>query len=200
MTHDRRAEALIQEILKDDYTALKVTALEIKESPEEGTCWLAVELAGANGGAPRARIEAEGVGFVDALYRGLLAHYAERYQSLKTIRFTRLRVKGDIVDSGPLRADAEAMVELVVENHDGRAFTFEARGRSTAAATSSAVVSALEYFINSERAFISIYHALQDAKARHRSDLIQRYTQQLSDLVVTTSYTEVIQRIREEAL
>lgn len=200
MPRHHKAEALIQEILKDDYTALKVIQLEIKESAAAGTCWLSVELGHVNDVGPRERIEAEGVGFVDALYQGLLAHYAEAYESLKTIRFTKLWVKGEMIESGTHRADAEAVVELTVENHDGRAFSFEARGRSTAAATLQVVVSALEYFINSERAFISIYHALQDAKVRRRSDLIQRYTRQLSELVVTTSYTHVIERIREEML
>ena len=51
------------------------------------------------------------------------------------------------------------------------------------------VVGAAEYFVNSERAFISVYNAMSDAKDRRRSDLVGTYTGQLAELVNTTSYT-----------
>ncbi|MCA9547300.1 MAG: hypothetical protein KC613_23015, partial [Myxococcales bacterium] len=57
-----------------------------------------------------------------------------------------------------------------------------------------------EYFVNSERAFVMLHRALLDAKGRHRADLVEQYTSKLAELVNSTSYSEVIQKIREESL
>ena len=61
-----------------------------------------------------------------------------------------------------------------------------------------ATLAGLEYFINSERAFVAMCHALKDAKERNRSDLVQRYTNTMAELVRNTSYSEVISRFRED--
>ena len=61
-----------------------------------------------------------------------------------------------------------------------------------------ATLRSMEYFINSERAFVTMHHALRDAQERRRSDLVQRYTDTMATLVRNTSYSEVISRIREK--
>ena len=59
---------------------------------------------------------------------------------------------------------------------------------------------AAEFFINSERAFIEVYRALQHAREKNRHDSIALYTRQLTTLVEATSYSEVIEQIRREEL
>ena len=57
------------------------------------------------------------------------------------------------------------------------------------------------YFVapaNAERAFLTLYNARRDALQRGREDLVARYTAELSEVVQSTSYAEVIANIRKE--
>ena len=114
--------------------------------------------------------------------------------------FQSFDTKAALETSRKAGADAECKIRLVVHNDGGFPFEFEANGRSMAVVSLTVVMLAVEYFVNSERAFICVYRALSDAKDRGRQDLVESFTAQLSELVKTTSYTEVIAQIKEEVL
>ena len=95
-------------------------------------------------------------------------------------------------------ADAICSARLIVKNSDLVPFEFEVSGRSISIVSLTVVIEAVEHFINSERAFICVYRALSDARDRGRADLVERFTAHLSELVKTTSYTEVIAQIKKE--
>ena len=145
-------------------------------------------------------ITGTGVGFIDALYHGMIAYYGREYPSLETISFTGFSVRAEMETSHQKGADAEGVVSLAATNSDGRVFTFEESGRSIVAASIAVVVEALEYFINSERAFLTVYNARQDAADRNREDLVRSFTEQMMQLVKVTSYSSVIERAKAEAL
>lgn len=144
-------------------------------------------------------VEAKGVGLVDALFSGLLERYAREYQSLKTIQLTSFQAEADIgtkqVQAG---VDAVARVTLDVSNSEGRLFTFTDASRSVTSSTARAVLAMVSYFVNAERAFLTLYNARRDALARGREDLVARYTAELAAVVESTSYAEVIANIRKE--
>jgi hypothetical protein len=56
----------------------------------------------------------------------------------------------------------------------------------------------VEYFVNAERAFMTLYRSRKDAQERHRSDLVARYTHEMAEVVKSTSYAEVIENIKKE--
>jgi len=60
----------------------------------------------------------------------------------------------------------------------------------------SAIRKAIEYLINVELAVIQLYKGIQDATARDRTDLIQKYTLQLAELVRIVSYEETIAKLK----
>lgn len=200
MRRDATVE-LIKRVLKDDYLQLLVEDYQLRENVAAGgECHVTVRLKNQIDGTLEV-IEGRGVGSIDALYHGLMEHYAREFQSLETIQFTGFSVKGKMETSRDHKGlDAVAEVVLTVQNSEGRVFEFEESGRSLVAAGLAVVVDAVEYFINSERAFISVYRALCDARERGRSDLVQTYTSQLAELVNTTSYTRVIERIKQAEL
>jgi hypothetical protein len=144
-------------------------------------------------------VEGRGVGLVDALYAALLDRYAREYQSLKTIQMTGFQVAADIetkkVQAG---VDAVARVTLDVSNSEGRLFSFSDASRSVTSSTARAVLVMVQYFVNAERAFLTLHHARRDALARGREDLVSRYTAEMSAVVESTSYAEVIANIRKE--
>ncbi len=197
MHHRSSTLEMIKNVLQDDYINLNVKRYELSEDVGNSPCSVVVELERGAGG-PSEVIQGTGVGFVDALYHGLSAHYAREYPSLSTITFTGFEVEGHMNTSEGQGADAECGVSLVVVNTEERKFRFADKGRSLVAVATKVVVEAAEYFINSERAYISAFRALLDAKERDRPDLIEVYTGQLAELVKTTSYSEVIERIKAE--
>jgi hypothetical protein len=145
-------------------------------------------------------VEGRGVGLVDALYVGLLGRYAREYQSLNTTQLTGFQVVSDIEKTKKAQAgvDAVARVTLDVSNSEGRLFSFSDSSRSVTASTARAVLAMVQYFVNAERAFLTLHHARRDALARGREDLVSRYTAEMVAVVESTSYAEVIANIRKE--
>lgn len=144
-------------------------------------------------------VEGKGVGLVDALYAGLLDRYAREYQSLKTIQLIGFRVAADIeTKKAQAGVDAVGRVTLDVTNSEGRQFSFSDASRSVTASTARAVLAMVSYFVNAERAFLTLHHARRDALARGREDLVSRYTAEMAAVVESTSYAEVIANIRKE--
>ena len=197
MYHRTATEELIQKVLNEDYVHLSANTYELSETLGEGECAVRATLNRRDPNERAETINGSGVGFVDALYHGLVEHYAREYPSLETIAFTRFEVKGNMGTTQAQGADAECVVTLIVKNTDGREFRFEERDRSLVAASLRVVVEAAEYFINSEKAYITVFNAMSDARKRNRPDLIELYTGQLAELVKTTSYSEVIERIKQ---
>jgi hypothetical protein len=196
--HRTASEQLIQDVLGSDYVHLSATNYQLSETLSDEKCVVDVRLLRKSSLETTDEIRGSGVGFVDALYHGLVDHYAREFPSLSTITFTAFEVTGDMGTSLSRGADAECVVTLIVENTDAKQFRFQESGRSLVAAALTVVVESAEYFINSEKAYVMVYNAMADAKVRNRPDLLDRYTAQLAELVKTTSYSEVIERIQNE--
>jgi hypothetical protein len=169
--------------------------LSIEEDPADGA---SVKVT-VNEGEQSSAIEGKGVGVVDALWNALLDRYAREYGSLKTIQLVAFQVGADM-DTKKAQAGVDAIgrVTLDVTNSEGRHFTFSDASRSVTTSTARAVVACVQYFVNAERAFLTLHNARRDALARGREDLVARYTAEMAEVVKETSYAEVIANIRKE--
>jgi len=187
-------ESLIRRILGTNFLELKLSRLIIEEL-DGGS---AVKVTVLEGDQP-VEVEGKGVGVVDALYAGLLDRYAREYQSLKTIQLTGFRMEADIeTKKAQAGVDAVGRVTLDVSNSEGRHFSFTDASRSVTKSTACAVLAMVQYFVNAERAFLTLHNARRDALARGREDLVSRYTAEMAEVVESTSYAEVIANIRKE--
>jgi hypothetical protein len=181
-------------VLGANFFALTLHRLTIEEIDGGSS----VKLEVLEGDQP-VEVEGRGVGLVDALYAALLDRYAREYQSLKTIQMTGFQVAADIeTKKAQAGVDAVARVTLDVSNSEGRLFSFSDASRSVTSSTARVVLVMVSYFVNAERAFLTLYHARRDALARGREDLVSRYTAEMSAVVESTSYAEVIANIRKE--
>ncbi len=187
-------EPLIRRILGANFLELKLSRLVIEEI-DGGS---AVKVSVLEGDQP-VEVEGKGVGVVDALYAGLLDRYAREYQSLKSLQLTGFRVAADIeTKKAQAGVDAIARVSLDVSNSEGSHFSFTDASRSVTTSTARAVLAMVQYFVNAERAFLTLHKARRDALARGREDLVARYTAEMAEVVESTSYAEVIANIRKE--
>lgn len=182
----------IKGALGENYLPVVATAVLIDDQMSDG-CTAQVTL----GVGITAR--GEGVGQIDAIFNALKSHYSAEYQSLGSIELSDLSVRLDRrTGRHHDKADAVCQVSLEVRNSWGAHFEFSNSSRSLAASSALAVASAVEFFINSERAFVFLHHALADAKERNRQDLVRRYTQELATVVESTSYADIIERLGKE--
>jgi hypothetical protein len=188
-------EPLIRRVLGTNYLQLGMVKLVVEEDPNDGS----KVKAHITEGTEAVDVDGKGVGVVDAFYNALLSRYAREYQSLKTIQLVGFKVDADIqTKKASAGVDAVGRVTLDVTNSEGRHFTFTDASRSVTTSTARSVLACVRYFINAERAFLTLYNARRDALTRGREDLVARYTAEMAEVVEATSYAEVIANIRKE--
>ena len=195
---------LMRTILGDQLMELSVERFLLEEIAQENRSSVEAHI----GPTPAAQnpeavkryvIKGTGVGAIDAFFHGALDHFSEQFPSLKGIAFVGFSVAGKMdphSSKDTSLADAEGEVKLLVTNPEGKEFEFVDSSRSVTLASLRATWAAIEYFINSEQAFLMTRRALEDAKARSRADLIETFAVRLADLVKNTSYTESLKSDR----
>lgn len=186
---------MIRRVLGDSYLALSFTELGVIERPNEGSTMATIAVKEGEISAP---VQGQGVGLVDAIFHALQGRYAREYQSLNSISVVSFAVSTAIESGNGMRTDAMCTVTIDVTNSMGRTFTFQDSSRSMTVSATRAVLAMVEHFVNSERAFVTLYNARKDATARGRVDLVERFTAELAEVVKSTSYTEVIERMQRD--
>ncbi len=200
MTEKEAIGELVGQILDGTELRLRIDSYRLDENLKSGTIEVRCELHDERTGQ-RDVIEGRGVGLIDAVFQGLIGLYSEKYPSLKSIRFSDFSVKADVNTARiAARTDMAAQVTLRVVNSEDKEFVFTHASPSITRSSLAVVCQAVELFINSERAFIAVYRALQHARAQNRDDSVARYTAQLTTLVEATSYSEVIAQIKKTEL
>jgi hypothetical protein len=195
----KATEMLMREILGPDHLELRVEKHKFEEDIAQGQSKIravVIPVAGRETAREPRAIEGRGVGLIDAFFRGLIDQLSPEYPSLRTIRFVGFTVQGMLDKNRPHGAsgsDAVGEVRLVVENADRHEFEFVSSSRSITASALQATMDAVEYFVNSERAFLVTRRALKDAEARKRPDLVAGFAARLAELVRNTSYSEAIE-------
>lgn len=184
-------------MLGANYLELELQRLWVDEDLGESTASTSVKGRVSEKGQT-ADVEGKGVGVLDALFHALLARYAIEYQSLKTLRLAGFSVSAELDGKDNTSTDAVGTVTIDVTNSDQRRFTFSDSSRSVTASIGRAAVAVVQYFVNAERAFITLFNARKDALERGRPDLVARYTAELAEVVESTSYADVIEAKKRE--
>ena len=187
-------DQLIRRVLGTNNMELKLVRHEIVEGDHTTTARIHLLE-----GEQAVEVEGKGIGVVDAVYNGLIDRYGREYQSLKTIQLIGFQVAADLeTKKAQAGVDAVGRVTIEVTNSEGRRFTFSDKSRSVSISITRAVMAVVCYFVNAERAFVTLHNARRDAAARGREDLVSRYTAEMAEVVESTSYAEVIANIRKE--
>ncbi len=187
----------MKEVLQDDYLHLEVAKYTLNEDLEERqSCQIQCTLRRED--SSTLTVEGEGVGAIDAFFSGVQSRLADEYPSLKSIRFSKFEIEGLISsDAGPDQtAKAEAEATVGIENSEGREFVFKSTAPSVSRAGLQATLQAAEYFVNSERTYIQLHEILEHYRSEGRTDLVDKYTDLMSEVVENTSYSEVVEQVR----
>lgn len=194
--NQQKMRSLMKEILQEDYVELDVDSYTLEEKFDEGKCRIICRMS--DDGEGEVEVTGEGVGTIDALFTALRSHLAADYPSLKSIRFSQFSIRGLMSsenDEASTKAEAEATVGIV--NSEEREFVFQSKFPSVSRAGIEATVDATEYFVNSERTYVRLHEILEHYRSEGRTDLVEKYTDMMSQVVQNTSYSEVVEQIRE---
>lgn len=200
MRTQQELNRLTREVLGDRYIEFEVSKYTLTEDISAHTAWIVCQLSQVGKG-PLFAVEGKGVGFIDALFSGLKRALVKQYPSLGHIHFVDFVVSGDFKranGASGAHSDVPGFVRLVIENADGREFSFENTSPSASASSVSVVVQGVEHFVNAELAVLEVYSWIEDAQKRSRPDLAEKYTQRLADLVQNASYSDTIERKRKQ--
>lgn len=178
--HEERF-SLVKKILSDKYHPIQVKTISVLDDLESAVCRICLSLTSGEA------LEFSGVGMVDAIFTGLKGHYSSRYKSLLGLELIRFFVAAKSAGT-----EAEVEVEIQIRNSYGKKLYFKDNSRSLIASAARVSTSVIEYFINSEQAFLLLCGAVKDARCRGREDLVTRYEAELAQLVENTGYTEVL--------
>lgn len=192
----QKVDHLAREILRDNYVYFHIERLELVE--EESAVRVRARLS-RPGSTDNRDVEGQGVGVVDAFFDAVMAQFAGEYPSLTTIAVTDFKMASGFDEAQGRRSDALAVATLRVRNSEGVEYEFTGKTPSVTRSAVRAALDALTFFINSERAYVQLQLALQDARTRRRSDLVEKYRSQMAILVHATSYSEVIEKLRKDA-
>jgi len=192
-----KCRKIINEVLGDSQLKLFISNFVLKENDEDKKSYISCYLAVPNNKNLSAKIKGDGSGFVDALFNAIIGELSNNFCSLKQFKLDDFSMKVKFKESRRWnKTDAPVEIKLAIENLNKKLLYFTATARSLVVAVISAIRKAIEYLINVELAVIQLYKNIQDATKRDRTDLIQRYTLQLAELVRIVSYEETIAKLK----
>lgn len=198
ISDQRRLEKNIRQICSNWWIPLEAEDFNIKELIKEKQTSIECKVQFGKRGKKEINIEGNGKGAVDAFYRSIVDELSEEYSSLRDIKFKKFLIKSDIKSKAP-GSDATVEATLRLLNARDQEFEFVSESHSMNVAAINVVLKAVEFFVNSHIAMSKTYISLKDARERNRSDLIEKYTLQMADLVKVTSYVEVINKFKKES-
>jgi hypothetical protein len=196
LNHQEETLQLMKETLQEDYLSFLLESFRIEEN-SAGDSRVVARVSCSNDTV--VTFEGQGVGALDAFFLAMRERLSEDYPSVKALIFSSVRTRNlpGSVQQHP--TDATAEVSLRTLNSYNDELEFVTTSRSFVRASLEAVVEAFQYFVNSERAYIRLYNALDYYRGEGRSELVDKYTSLLSQIVRNTSYSEVIERIKAGA-
>lgn len=188
----------MREALGDEFVTFAVKHYQLREDFADDHCVMTCGVI-ENPGDRAFELEGKGVGMLDAFFTMIRHRYQPEHPSLETIHFSSFSVRGLMAETAADQSsDAKAEATIGVTNSHGTEFHFSAVSPSVSHSSIEAALAAVEYFVNSERAYIRIYKALQHHKRSGRPEMVGRYTELLGEMVRNTSYSSAVERLQTE--
>ncbi|MBL93488.1 MAG: hypothetical protein CMH56_16935 [Myxococcales bacterium] len=192
----REVAEIVNEILGPDQVCLTLIHMALDEDipTQKATVSAVIEIE-KEAGTRQVELEGTGVGLLDAFFDGLVNFFSKEYASLKTLTIVDYQVQFGAEEIHGRNTDADARAILRVQNADELEYEFAQQTPSVTYSSALAAINVVNFFINSEMAYVRMHMALKDAMERRRSDLVETYRAKMAVLVHATSYSEVVKRL-----
>tara|TARA_R110000824_G_scaffold159_1_gene578 strand:+ start:3131 stop:3748 length:618 start_codon:yes stop_codon:yes gene_type:complete len=192
----KKASFVAKSVLKEKYTYLELKDKVVVEEDMNSkyTTVACTVTISTSENTEDFKIDGHGHGPVDAFFSSLKSTLVKKFKSLDGLAFQEFAISADIGRFSQNHSGSNSPVEavLVVRNDREEDLIFRNKSRSTNKAALSVVLSAIEHFINSEKAVIILSECIKDAERRNRGDLVEVFTRQLIELVKNNSYERIL--------
>ena len=182
----------VDSVLGADTYRLKLIRLDCVENFTKNETTAKLQMT-ANNRKDRIKCSGQGVGIMHSLFLCLKELYAVEYPSLREIELKSFAAN-TYLGSPDLPNKIEACVEIVVEfeNAYGQVTPFRASSSSLLKSAAMSLVSAIQYYINAEKAFLKLRSLIKDAEERKRSDIKMDLVYKITKIVGVSSYEELV--------
>lgn len=196
----KKVDQISRDVLRDSYMTLKVKDMKLEEDCQALKSSLNAQIDLTLDDTTRTlAIVGVGVGLIDAAFDGMMKAFAPEHISLSGISIDDFSIGIKFRGTSGRKSDAYAIALLRITNSENHEYAFTYRTPSISHSSLAVVMEAFAFFVNSERAYVQLHLALDDAKQRNRSDLVERIQQQMAVLVSATSYKQVALKMSQRA-
>ena len=180
--------SIVRDVLGEDYWEIIIEKLTIQENLLERYTEVACLIYMND---KSFSIKETGRGPIDALFNGLKNNFKESYLSFNGLNFCEFSIDGDVGNSLNSASEVECTLAISsTNNHNPLIYRYKDASINRAAIC--VVLSAIEYYINSERAMKKLRRWAADAQRRNRADLFQQNVLKMSRLLEGASYTDTL--------
>ena len=197
-------EKVIREVLAEQYFSFSFKNFSLHECDKHTEIRCHVGISSENGDLIEDKeICGTGKGPVDALFNSIIREYVGDCVSLESLLVEEFYIFVDEKDlrrrirEGKTGTDAMVKTCLVINNGNNALIPFRSERRSVILAMLDVVFSAIEFFINSERAVRTLRRCVKHASERGRQDLVDKYTLKMAQLVKNVSYVESLRGLND---
>ena len=183
-------ESFIESFLQEDFYKIDLVRLECVENFKKNETLTKIQMK-TPGRTSRIKCSGQGVGIMHSMFVCLKEMYAAEYPSLKDISLCSFIANTYIEKSSP--AAIESRIEIIVEfeNKYGHKTPFRASSTSLLKSAALSLISAIQYYINSEKAFVRLRSLIADADRRRRPDIKMDLIYKITKIVGVSSYEEL---------
>ena len=122
----------------------------------------------------------------------MIQKFSKEYVSLKQVEFEDFLMRVNFKTARRRGTDSPVEIKLSLQTSRKQNIYFSAESRSMIVATISVIRKAFEYFINAEIAMLALQKNINNSMQRNRTDLSEKYTLQMAELVRIISYENVL--------
>jgi len=185
-------EQFIYSFLGDESFKIEIVSLKCLENYKTSKTTTEVKLR-TNLESTLVKCKGEGSGVLHSLFTCLKELYAGQYRSLTGINLNSFSVTTNLCTAASFDR-TDAMVEVVSEfkNAAGAITPFRASSSSLMGSAASSILSAVQFYINSEKTFLRLRDLIDDAESRNRSDLKGELVYKITKIIGVSSYEGLV--------
>jgi len=186
---------LVKNILNKDYINLEINNFNIQQNISNNKCEISCKifLKSLNKKYKKnIQIASIGLGPIDSLFSGFISALEDEFKTLKDIKLCGFFIKTKLDKSSNYGTDGTIITEILVTNSNKQVLRFKCESNSIITAIIQIIVKVFQHYINAEYSVILLKKLYEDAKNRHRTDLMEEYTLALSEIVKNTNYSDII--------
>jgi len=185
----KNIKGLFLEYIKDEKIKLRPISIEcVEKSGSSSFVKFVFEESSLLSGPRTIEVETTGSGLVDSIFSSCNKHYGKEYNSLIHLSLDDLLIR-PIFSMARSESQTDASTDVILKmSVQGSPSEFKNRSKSIVYSSFVCILSAFQFYINCQKTFERLLFLVEDAHARDRHDLVEKYSFSMSKITVVNAY------------